>query len=64
HYVLAAGGIAPGTRGAAAMAYLGDLLTLKATEGAFQTAFLVLAVGFVVAAVAAAVLMRRGAARP
>ena len=46
------------------MAYLVDILTLKATEGAFQTAFLVLAVGFVVAAAAAAVLMRRGRAQP
>ena len=62
--MLAAAGMAPGARGGATMAYLVDILTLKATEGAFQTAFLVLAVGFVVAAAAAAVLMRRGRAQP
>jgi acid phosphatase family membrane protein YuiD len=56
--VFTAGGLPMSTSNAAAMSYLRDMLSLKALEASFQTAFWALALVFVVAAVAAAVLMR------
>jgi predicted MFS family arabinose efflux permease len=56
--LFASGGLPASASNTAAMSYLRDLLSLKALEASFQTAFLVLALGFVVAAIAAAILMR------